>query len=311
MRILSALVSIWLLAGLSFQGQAQESFIAVDGHAGKVLVEFGADRKVQVPGLVKIATGVVALDWAKVSGTDLGTMVPVPNTVTRLRGANPLGLQPGDQISLRDALYSMLLGADDAAATTVATYVGYRIQQQRRLGGVPEAIFVTEMNNLASWLGMSATRFGGPSAATNGRGGSTARDMARMSIYAMKHQAFVFFAKQQKRTITFVRGGEKKSFQVRNTNEMVGRDGVIGVAAGGPVNAAVHSQRKSRVVKLANGTSQVFPREVTVVVLGSANRFGRAASLFQQAWPRLEAWQAQGMPLQGTAQDVLKVPNPK
>ena len=60
---------------------------------------------------------------------------------------------------MRDAMYSMLLGSDNAAAHTLATYVGYRIQQKRGGRGVPRDLFVKEMNRLAQHLGMRSTRF--------------------------------------------------------------------------------------------------------------------------------------------------------
>lgn len=56
-----------------------------------------------------------------------------------------MDLQPGDRLTLRDALYSTLLGSDNVSALTVASFVG-RDLVSRRGGGAPIAAFVAEMN---------------------------------------------------------------------------------------------------------------------------------------------------------------------
>ena len=74
-----------------------------------------------IASLTKIATGVIAVDWADATGVDLNqTLATVPASALAIGGPNPMNLQPGDQLTLRDALYSALLGSDNLAAMTVA-----------------------------------------------------------------------------------------------------------------------------------------------------------------------------------------------
>lgn len=310
--VLIRLLGFAILAiGLSLcQVSAQGTFIVVDSHSGKVLLEHGADRKVGEMGLTKLTTATVVFDWAKLSGTDLATMILVPNTVRG--GANPMGLQPGDQISIRDALYSMLLGSDDVAATTLGTFVGFSMQKTRGGGGAPIQVFVNEMNQLSRWLGMTGTRFNSENGmALRQQNTTTVRDLARISIYASRNKAMAFFVKQQKRKISYVRGGQKRAFVVENKNQLVGKQGVNGLSVGGVGSIALHAEQKALVTKLADGRSQVFPRELVVVLLGSPNALGQGAALLNQGWPILKGWRQQGMPVQDHAREMLAVPNPK
>ena len=143
--------------------QAGESYIAVEAHSGRIVLELDADQKRPVASLTKIATAMVVLDWAHLSQTQMGQIAVVPAGAAAIGGSNPMGLIPGDQIALREAMYSMLLGSDNVSALTLATHVGRSIQAQSRLGGTPTAAFVGEMNNLARVLGMRKTRFSRPS----------------------------------------------------------------------------------------------------------------------------------------------------
>lgn len=103
----------------------------------------------------------VTLDWVARTRLPLDTFIAVPQEAFGLRAGNPMDLQPGDRLTLRDALYSTLLGSDNVSALTIASFVG-RDLVSRRGGGSPIAAFVTEMNNLARSLRMAKTRFTAP-----------------------------------------------------------------------------------------------------------------------------------------------------
>ena len=61
-----------------------------------------------------------------------------------------MGLIPGDRISLREAMYSMLLGSDNVAAATLADHAGRSIQS--RSGGLsPEAALCDRDEQPRSW----------------------------------------------------------------------------------------------------------------------------------------------------------------
>lgn len=129
----------------------------------------------------------VALDWVARTRLPLDTFIAVPQEAFGLRAGNPMDLQPGDRLTLRDALYSTLLGSDNVSALTVASFVG-RDLVSRRGGGAPIAAFVAEMNNLARSLRMAKTRFTAPHGLDAGNSVSTscALDMALLGVYSMQ-----------------------------------------------------------------------------------------------------------------------------
>lgn len=290
---------------------AQESFMVVEAHSGKVFMAQNSTARRPVASLTKICTGVVATDWAIATSQDLKkVMAIVPESVTRVGGPNPLNLQPGQQISLSDALYAALLGSDNLAAMTVADHIGRDINNRRGKNDDPVWAFVKEMNELVRVLGMKNTKFLNPHGLElpKQQGYSTAADMAKLSVYAMRRPAFAFFVRQKSRSIS-VAG---KSYTLQNTNQLVGEQGILGIKTGqttpaGPCLAT--SMDKDPLVRTkADGTKGATPRRMIVVLLNSPDRFGRTRSLLASAWQSYDRWIAAGAPIQDRNREILPVP---
>lgn len=303
----------WILplALLGFTAQAQEAYMVVEAHSGKVLLAQNSTVKRPVASLTKIATGVIATDWAIATKQDLKKITAtVPEAVTRIGGPNPLNLQPGQTINLSDALYAALLGSDNYSAMTIADHIGRDMNNRRGREENPIWSFVKEMNELARVLGMKHTRFLNPHGLElpKQEGYSTAADMAKLSIYAMRRPAFAFFVRQKSRTIQ-VAG---QTYQITNTNQLVGEQGILGIKTGqttpaGPCLAT--SMEKPPLVRTKpDGTKGATPRRLTVVVLNSPDRFGRTRALLAAGWARYDQWIASGGIIQDPKREVLPVP---
>ncbi len=298
--------------------RAQESIMVLEAYSGKVLIASKASAKRPIASLTKIATGAVAVDWAIATGADLGTLqITVPEMVTLVGGPNPMNLQPGDRISMRDALYSALLGSDNLAALTIADHVGREILTRRGKNGDPVGEFVGEMNRLAVALGMTQTRFANPHGLERPgtRAYSTAADVARISIYAMRRNAFSFIVRQPERNISVVGAAGKRSYRIRNSNELIGEPGILGVKTGttsaaGPC-VAVCMERDPLVRPKRDGSKGATPRRLIVVVLNNPDRFNRARELIRQGWAVYDPWLAAGAPVQDRGREILSVPNPQ
>jgi len=297
--------------------RAQESVMVMEAYSGKILIASNAAVKRPVASLTKIATGVVAVDWATATGADLGKLrITVPQTITLVGGPNPMNLQPGDSLSMRDALYSALLGSDNLAALTIADHVGREILTRRGKNGDPVAEFVAEMNRLTKALVMTQTRFANPHGLERpgAKAYSTAADIARLSIYAMRRNAFNFIVRQPDRQVSVYGAGGVRSYRVRNTNELIGEPGILGVktgttAAAGPC-LSVCMDRDPLIRQKPDGSKGVTPRRLIVVVLNSADRFNRARGLIQQGWGTYDPWLAAGAPFQDRKREFITVPDP-
>jgi serine-type D-Ala-D-Ala carboxypeptidase (penicillin-binding protein 5/6) len=286
--------------------QMAAAYAIADQTTGYVLEASKGTEKRQVASLTKIATGKVVLDWASKTSTDLAQQVVVPpQAIEESGGTNPMGLLPNDLISYRDLLYAALMQSDNVAATTLAYYVGAALRpaggdQMRELGAVE--VFVSQMNALARQLGMERTLFVNPHGLEPRKGlqpYSTAVDMIKLTSYAMKDAAFRFYVSQKERKISFSRGSQVFQYLLRNTNELVGTEGIDGVKTGRTAKAGdciiISAQRDPEITQ-QGGTTLVTPRRLNVVVLAATDRITAASQLLSRGWTLYDQWAAAGRP---------------
>jgi D-alanyl-D-alanine carboxypeptidase len=288
----------------SLSALAQSSVIVVDAFNRKVHVAGNANSKRPVGGLAKIATCMVALDWAEASRVGVNVLAPVPDYATAIAGApSPLGLQPGDTMTLRDLIYATMMGSDNVAAITLGDFVGRDHLARLGKGGHPMDEFVRQMNQLAKREGCKGTRFTNSHGLENSRPVpySTAADIARLSVYAASRPAMRFYTNQGTRDVTLYRAGQSLKVGVQNTNQLLGTDGIDGIKTANTAMSGgccvVSAERASTVLKQADNSSQIYRHRMIVVVLGSANPFYEARGLLQQGWAAYDRWLAAGRPI--------------
>ena len=298
-RLILIVIALVFLASTVRSSLAAQASIIVDAQTGFVLQEVKSKDKRQIGSVTKIATAMVVLDWAEHKGGDLNQFVTIPPSAFVGTLENNVGFRPGDDIALRDLLYAALVQSDNVAAYALASYVGSQIQTPtEKLSAID--IFVTQMNALAKQLKMEKTRFVNPHGVdTNVKPlpYSTAEDVARLTRYALEKASFRFYVSQKERQISWRRGGKEQRYLLRNTNELLGTNGIDGVKTGQTARAGqcliLSSMRESQVVQEAGGT-RIFPRRIIVVLLGSSNRFGEGAQLVAQGWQFYDQWAATG-----------------
>ena len=116
---------------------------------GALLYDYNAHERRAPASLTKIATAIVALE-----GADLSEMVDVRVDGAELAlttDSTTMGLKPGQQLSVRDLLYGLLLPSGNDAAIALAEHVGDS-----------EAAFVDSMNGKVEQLGLGETHFTNP-----------------------------------------------------------------------------------------------------------------------------------------------------
>ena len=302
-RFLVALFSLVLIlpVGRAFAA-ARTAYVVIDAQTGFVLEQVDGKDKRQVGSLTKVATAMVVLDWAEKRAGDLNQLATIPPEAFVGTGENLVGFQPGDRITLRDLLYAALVQSDNVAAYALAAHVGTALQPvvPTAGNGSPVAIFVGQMNVLAKSLRMDRTRFVNPHGIDTGERSmpySTASDLARLSRYAMNKAAFRFYVSQKDRQISFTRGTQKKAYQLRNTNELLGTNGVDGVKTGKTQRAGdclILSAHRESEIQTDGGHTKAMPRNLIIVMLGSANRFAEGGQLLARGWQLYDQWAAGG-----------------
>ncbi|GAB3796128.1 D-alanyl-D-alanine carboxypeptidase family protein [Micromonospora zhanjiangensis] len=129
------------------------------------------------------------------------------------RGESLVAVQAGEKITERQALQALLLPSANNIARILATWDAGSIEA-----------FVEKMNNTAKELGMTGTRYTDPSG-LDPQTVSTVRDQVILAGKAMALPAFAEISKQKQATIP-VAG------TVTNYNELLGKDGVVGIKTG-------------------------------------------------------------------------------
>ena len=303
-RFLLVLFSLALCLPASRALHAAASYAIIDSQTGFVLDQKEFRQKRQVGSLTKVAAAMVVLDWSEKHSGDLNQLAAIPPEALVGNGENLVGFQPGDTLTLRDLLYAALVQSDNVAAYALANHVGVRLQSivpaAPSANGTPVSVFVGQMNTLAKILKMERTHFVNPTGIDDTRSlpYSTASDMARLTRYAMNKAAFRFYVSQKERQISFNRGGKKQMYMLRNTNELLGRDGVDGVKTGRTNRAGdcliLSAHRETQGARDASGRTVVTPRQLIIVILGSADRFGEGAGLLARGWQLYDQWAAGG-----------------
>jgi D-alanyl-D-alanine carboxypeptidase (penicillin-binding protein 5/6) len=194
--------------------------------------------------------------------------------------------------------------SDNIAAFTLAYHVGSELQSS--LGAAPKGgpveVFVAQMNALAATLKMQRTRFLNPHGIDDrAQPYSTALDMARLTRYAMNKAAFRFYVSQRERQISWMSAGKKRAYLLKNTNELLGQNGIDGVKTGRTARAGdclILSSNRQAEVRQEGRTTLVTPRHLIVVVLGSTDRFGEGSALLAQGWQLYDQWAANGRQVQ-------------
>jgi D-alanyl-D-alanine carboxypeptidase (penicillin-binding protein 5/6) len=288
------IIAAALFLGALRSAFAAQAYIIVDAQTGFVLQEHESKQKRQIGSLTKIATAMVVLDWAEHRGGDLNQTVVIPPSAFVGTLENNIGFEAGDEIPLRELLYAALVQSDNVSAYTLASYVGAIIQgpvspgQKSKLTAID--VFVTQMNALAKQLKMERTRFVNPH-------GVDQNVKPLPYATAVNKASFRFYISQKERQIAFRHAGKERRYLLRNTNELLGTQGIDGVKTGRTARAGeclvLSAVRESEIVKEGQGV-KIFPRRIIVVLLGSTSRFAEGAQLVAQGWQLYDQWAAGG-----------------
>ena len=144
------------------------SAILMDIDSNRILYAKDIHNIRSVASISKIMTAVLAIESGK-----LDEVVTIGDEIDLAYGSG-IYIQKGEQMSLRDLVYGLMLRSGNDAAYAIAEYVG-------------GDEFVQMMNNKASEIGMINTTFNNPCGLDEKEGNySTAYDMALLTSYAMK-----------------------------------------------------------------------------------------------------------------------------
>lgn len=244
----------------SFPILSAQGALAIDLDSGVSLYEKNPDTQLLPASTTKIVTALVALDSYQL---DQIVTVGKINVV-----GQKMGLFSGEQISVENLLYGLLVySANDAAEALAGSFPG------------GYDAFIDAMNAKAKDLSMLNSNFQNPAGLDGVNQITTAKDLVRVSEVAMRIPEFAKIVGTKSIALSDATG--KVTYNLKNINILLDNvPGVMGVKTGWTENA-----RENLVTYIERDGHKVM-----IAVLGSQDRFGETKELIDWIFANYQ-WQ--------------------
>lgn len=195
------------------------AYCVMDADTGRVLLGKNEDKKMPMASTTKIMTCILALEKGNLS--DLVTVSSYASTMPDVQ----LNIREGEQYTLKDLLYSLMLESHNDTAVAIAEH----------LGGSVEG-FAEMMNEKATELGCTSTNFVTPNGLDHEEHYTTATELCMIAAYAIKNPEFIEII--QTPSYSFCDSTGARSFSVTNHDAFLTQyEGAIGIKTGFTNNA--------------------------------------------------------------------------
>lgn len=147
--------------------------VLMEVETGRVLYEKNPHKKMPMASTTKIMTAILALE-----NSHLSDVVTVSPSASGIEGSS-LYLAAGEQLTMEQLLYGLMLRSGNDAATAIAEHLADSVDE-----------FAEMMNRKAREIGAMNTNFMNPHGLHHEQHYTTAYDLALISAYAMKNTTF-------------------------------------------------------------------------------------------------------------------------
>ena len=238
------------------------SYLMLNVRTGEKLLAENDEVQRQPASTVKLLTGLVAME--KLHENDL---IRVGEEVRNTDGSQ-LGLQPGDQILVKDLLTALYVeSANDAAIVLAVSAYGTMDD------------FLNAMNQYASKIGSTNSKFKTPNGLPYHDQFTTAHDLAQIALEFIKKEELMKYVNMKEATVEWTRSsGFKQKKLVKNTNQLLGiYPGDIGLKTGTTTEAG---QCLVTYITRPDG-------DILLVLLGSKQRYKDTIELLDQGMAKI------------------------
>lgn len=181
------------------------SAILMDAKTGRVLYEKESDVQRFPASTTKIMTAILCIEQGNLD--DIVTIGTNPSLVER--GSSKIYLIPGEQLTLEQLLYAMMLESANDAAVAIAEHISGSVEEFAKL-----------MNKRAKELGALNTNFVNPNGLHNDNHVSSARDLALIAKHAMTLPKFREVVSTVNYTIPQTNKQPERNY-ITNTNKLI------------------------------------------------------------------------------------------
>lgn len=262
-----------------------KAWALADGRTGQVLWSQASTDQLEMASTTKIMTAWLVLKLAEREPAVLDELVTFSKRADRTSGTTS-GVRAGEKIAVRELLYGLMLPSGNDAAVAFAEHFGSRAAlkaptKKANSKTDPQVGFVAAMNQAASELGMSDTRFKNPHGLPDSGHCTTAKDLLKLGWEAMQNERFreIVATRQHGCQVTGP-GGYRRNLKWKNTNELLDIEGYEGVKTGTTDAAGACLVSKSK-----RGDKSLM-----LVVLGASSskaRYADSRNLYRWGWQQL------------------------
>ncbi len=153
-----------------------EGAMLVSLDTGEVLYSKNADKKMYPASITKLLVATVVLDNTDNLDNEIITYTEEANNAILGTGASVIGLKIGEELTVRQALYCLLISSGGDVAYAIAHH----------FGGDTDG-FMDMMNKKATEIGMQYSNFGNPVGLHDENTYTTPRDVSLLAKYVLKY----------------------------------------------------------------------------------------------------------------------------
>jgi D-alanyl-D-alanine carboxypeptidase len=192
-------VLIIIFSSISSLSYSAKSICLYDPVTNTIVYGYNENQKMLPASITKIVTAITAIELG-----DINQIVIIDEKSAGIEGSS-IYLKVGEQISLIDLIYGMMLHSGNDAANAIANHFGYDQ-------------FIIKMNETIQKAGATSSNFENPSGLDGEQHFVTALDMAKITAYALKNPTFSQVVSTKKITLT---SNEGYSRYLKNHNKLL------------------------------------------------------------------------------------------
>lgn len=233
------------LDGMTKKLSTAKAVVLYEMSTDTLLYAYNADGRVYPASLVKLMTALVALEQG-----NLTDQVTVTNAMLNSMAADDIktSLKEGEVYTLQDLIYWMLVSSSNDASVIIAYHIAGGHEGMAAL-----------MNQRAAQIGCTGTNFTNAHGFSDTEQYTTARDMGKILLEALKNEDFV--AAFSAPTYTIAANGVSAERTLKTTNYFISTDVVkkfYDARVTGGKSGAVNINDRSLVVTAESGSMQLL-----------------------------------------------------
>lgn len=186
------------------------SAILIDSHTGTVLYEKNANAMMYPASTTKVLTAIIAIESCSLDEKTVASEQAITSIKSGYTNAK---IQVGEELTIEDLLYALMLKSANEAANVIAEHIG----------GTTEN-FANIMNAKAIELGCTSTHFVNANGVHDENHYTTASDLAKITRYCMQNKLFRHIASTEEYTLPATPQYPMGDRVLKNTNSLMSRE---------------------------------------------------------------------------------------